>query len=287
MAAFFVTVASFLGFLHPAGDSFAVFRRPIAAFLLLAALFASGRTQGLAVIFAAVSMSSTVAWRQDGPEEMTIYVRNLLADNTQIERIAAEIEARSPEIVALQEVSKHNRALLKRLAGTYPHQHFCHFSDWSGMAILSKTAATEQGRCSATRGLAAMPIKHANKTLWAVSVHLHLPWPLQDGGPLDDFVSFLGDLDGPRVLAGDFNMVHWGYAPRKLARSVGVTRATGSGPTFRVARHIWVAIDHVYAPGGGRAERLPKFGSDHHGLLARVSLSTSEVAHKIPSAPHR
>ena len=91
----------------------------------------------------------------------------------------------------------------------------------------------------------------------------------------------MAGLEGPVILSGDFNMMPWGHSVRRLTRAADVRRAGPLQPTYWLAPHGWpagqalpipLALDQVWAPGGGRAETRPLWGSDHAGVLARVHL---------------
>ena len=69
----------------------------------------------------------------------------------------------------------------------------------------------------------------------------------------------------------------WGGVVRRLARATGVRRAGPLMPTYWLRQEGWplsvpLPLDQVWATGGGRIKRRPMIGSDHAGLLARVSL---------------
>lgn len=71
------------------------------------------------------------------------------------------------------------------------------------------------------------------------------------------------------ILAGDFNMVPWGYTLRQIAEASGCLQI---GPVWNKVSVIVLPlpIDHILASGTGVSERRPRLGSDHFGLVARV-----------------
>ena len=97
----------------------------------------------------------------DGPEGGTlrVYSKNLWYRNPELPALAADIRASGADVVLLQEVSDRNRRILPDLADTFPHQHLCRPSGWSGIAVLSREPL-EEALCSFRRGLAAGRIIH-------------------------------------------------------------------------------------------------------------------------------
>ena len=127
-----------------------------------------------------------------------------------------------------------------------------------------------QGYCSPHRTVAAARVAHPDGPLWAVSVHLVWPYPHEQAEMLDRALPFLQGIEGRAVVAGDFNMVPWGQSVRRIARATGTERV---GPLFHTieVEGFPLAIDHVYSNGRGTVARRPLLGSDHAGLVARLS----------------
>jgi endonuclease/exonuclease/phosphatase (EEP) superfamily protein YafD len=116
-----------------------------------------------------------------------------------------------------------------------------------------------------------VPDSQGEKPVWMVSIHLHWPWPYTQADHVATLLPVLAELEGPVVMAGDFNMVRWadsvrrmGAAARSLPAGPSAGTYTGFDPIMRLP------IDHAFAPGGGRLELRPALGSDHLGLLARL-----------------
>lgn len=267
--------ASFAGALHPAGDSLAVLRLPLAGIFALLVIWAPWRRalRWPLALAALVAMGQIVGAKfvAHSPGPVVVYQKNLLFRNTRIDDLARDIESRSPDLVMLQEVSRHNRAILDRLRGSYPHQTFCPFTSWSGMAVLSRHPAND-AHCSRGLGLAALRVDLSQGPVWAASLHMHWPWPHGQADQRDALLPILSGLEAPVILGGDFNMVPWSFTFRALAGATGTERAGPLAATL-IKRRVPLPIDQVLAPGGGSAEILPRLGSDHHGVLARVRLA--------------
>ncbi len=265
-------LGGFAGALHPLGDSLAVFRLPVAVVFALWVIWSpwfAWIRWSIAVLCLA-AMGQIVAQKHvshlNGP--ITIYQKNMLFQNDEVEALAADIRATRPDIVTLQELTSRNAALVRDLRDEYPYQASCALVEWARVAILSRWPV-EGEICLEGQGLVGFQVKSPEGLFWAFSLHAFWPWPHGQADQFDTILPVLGDLEEPVVIAGDFNMVPWSFALRSIERSIGATRA---GPLFSTLTKMGapLPIDHVYAPGGGQAEPRPLFGSDHSGVLAKV-----------------
>lgn len=271
--------ASYLGALHPFGDSLAVVRPVLigmAGLLAVLALCLGWRRSGavtLAVALAA-ALHLWLGFLQSAAlataPNLTVYTKNVLASNPDTGPLAADILAASADIVLLQEVSDSNRGLLAALAVAYPHQHLCRFSGWSGIAVLSHWPIGDT-RCSDRRALAAAAVQGPAGPVWAVSVHLSWPWPYGQAASVERAIARMTGMTGALVIGGDFNMVPWGHAVSRLAHASGTRRVAAAVPTF-FHHHYPLALDQFLSTGSASVERRPHLGSDHMGLLGRFAL---------------
>ncbi|TDK51281.1 endonuclease/exonuclease/phosphatase family protein [Antarcticimicrobium luteum] len=279
--------AGYGGALHPAGDSLAVFRVPlaVAAGLLLAMLWRPRRAvaPGLALVALALLPRLWAMWPGPGPGPegveaqagLVIYQKNLLFNLPDPRRLVADIAARSPDVVTLQEVSPRNRAVLAALRDRYPYQHDCAYRAVGGTAVLSRWPAVP-GSARCAHGLTALQVETPAGRVWAVSLHLRWPWPHPQAAQLDRLGPVLRAMRGPMVIGGDFNSVAWSDALARVARASGTRRAGHEAASFALPYGgFGVAIDHVLASGArpGTIEVLDRMGSDHRGILARVTVA--------------
>lgn len=271
-----LTVGSFLGALHPLGDSLAVFRLPLACLFALAAIWTSWpktlrwSLTGLGVL----AMLSVLWWRwSDGlPGTAQVYQRNLYFARAEHGAVIADILDRRPDVVTLQEVTDRNRAVLDGIAADYPAQLHCPFARVGGPAVASRwPMVPDSARCIGGRGLAVMQVQSPLGPVWIGSLHLHWPWPHGQAKQRDVLLPELAKLEGPILLGGDFNMVPWSYTFASIAKATRTKRAGNVAPTL-FKSGVPLPIDHVLGPNGGTAEVLPRLGSDHNGVLARVAL---------------
>lgn len=271
-----VCLAVALGFggaLHPAGDSLALLRLPLGILCLCAVLVVwRGHLRRVLVLSAGAAMVTTLPplFAGTGAGDLTVYSKNLWYRNDALPALSADIIASRAEVVMLQEVSQRNDRILAMLADTYPHQHVCRFSGWSGIAVLSREPIAETA-CSDRRALAAARIDHRAGSFWAVAVHLPWPYPYDNAQAADAAAVILSRLDGPVVMAGDFNIFPWASSVQRLQTASGTRTVGPVRPTYSL-RGVPLLLDHVHAPGGGQVEYRALLGSDHRGVLATVRL---------------
>ncbi|MHA3913222.1 endonuclease/exonuclease/phosphatase family protein [Halovulum sp. GXIMD14793] len=140
-----------------------------------------------------------------------------------------------------------------------------------GIAVLSRHPFSGPPKCSDWRAVAAAPIMIGGQEVWIVSLHIHWPWPFQSAEAEAAAAGVLTPLQGPTVIAGDFNMLPWTQRVQRIARMTG-TRLAGPAQFTFSRRNIPLPIDLVLAPGGGQVRMRPLIGSDHAGVVADISL---------------
>jgi endonuclease/exonuclease/phosphatase (EEP) superfamily protein YafD len=271
-------IGGYLGWLHPMGDSLAVGRGLAAGALLILAVLASFAGLRLAAFGSLLLVMLTggqvlLAYNWPGPPGThLLYQKNMLYRNGDLAGLEADIRAAGPKIVTLQEVSEPNLALLAAVKDAFPNQHVCPGGRVGGTAVLSAHAMVP-GTAFCGPGMAAVQLVDGVERFWVVSVHLNWPWPYRQSAHVDLLLPILSRLDGPAVLAGDFNMVRWANSVQRLADILGVRPA---GPTvgtyFGLSDWLHLPIDHVFATGSGRVAPRGAKGADHLGLLAEVEL---------------
>lgn len=272
----------YLGFLHPLGDSLSVGRGIAAAAVLLFAVFASFAGLRMAAFVSMLLALLTggqvlLAYSWPGlPGRYTVYQKNVLFRNADLPALEADIRAADPAIVTLQEVLPSNEPFLAGLKDVYPNQLLCPGGAVGGPAILTRLTEVE-GTAFCGPGLAAMQVvagpADKQDRFWLVSVHLHWPWPYAQADHVELLLPILDKLQGPAIMAGDFNMVRWANSVTRLSEILGVRPA---GPTVGsyvgLSRIFPLPIDHVFATRGGRVSLRGAEGSDHLGLLAEVEI---------------
>ncbi|GHE86585.1 endonuclease/exonuclease/phosphatase [Aliiroseovarius zhejiangensis] len=280
--------AGYLGRFHPAGDSVAVFRPQIAlAILLLAVLLWVARARRWAIVGGAAALAAIgpIFWMSgalsaSGGSGLSLYQKNMRFRVEDPGLLAADILARRPDFLTLQEISGANMVVFDPLEATYKARQFCPFATVGGVAVASRWPIVPgSGFCAEADGLAAMQVTTPRGPVWVVSIHLHWPWPKSQPAHIARLSPVLSrlandDSGAPLVIGGDFNMVPWSHA---MARLTEISRTERIGPPHvtltKMRGWMRVPIDHVLVSGGdGSVQRLERLGSDHFGLFARFDL---------------
>lgn len=271
--------ASFAGALHGAADSLAVIRLPMA---LLAALcvpglparwrIGGGGLAGIAALTVVVPHLAVGQAHGSGPSAVTLYQKNTLYTLADPGPLIADIRASGTQIVTFQEVLATSRGrLLGPLADILPGQHWCASEPVGGTAVLTALPVIP-GSKGCSPGMAWLQVQTEQAgPVWVVAIHLKWPWPHRQPSHARQMRKVLERLDGPVILAGDFNAVPAMAVSRGLSGAVGARPARPAQVSFHL-RGLPFTIDHVFGPRGGMLERRPMLGSDHFGLLARLPL---------------
>lgn len=280
-AALAVLLASYGGGVHQIGDTLAVGRPHLILVILLAAtsLFIL-RVQifpTFALICALIAGGPIATGILQTPVEnvgeFTLYQKNLLFRAWPRYPLTDDIIDSGAEFVTLQEVSEHNSKFMAPLFDTYPSKLICEFTAVGAVAVLTKyPVISGSEHCGGANGYAAFQVTLPDgRPLWVVSVHLYWPYPSGQGAQVQHILDWLQKLEGDVLLAGDFNMVPWGYSVREISKCSNGHRAGPILKTFdRFKFWLPLAIDHVILPNGatGGAGTRPKLGSDHLGVIS-------------------
>ena len=264
-----------LGRWIPAADSAALLWPLFVAGTAVGVLSTSAWRIRLLFAGAAIAASATLLpalYKPSREADLRIYSKNLWASNDQTKAIADDIRKTNADLVALQEITSRNADILDSLREDYPYQLRC-LQHRGHVALLSRSAFTAQRPCE-TSLLVAARVRAAGNEVWVASVHVPWHWPIESENAERRLADQLRALPGAVVVAGDFNSFPWTHRMSKLRRA---SRTRQSGPlmaTYSQARIAFpLMIDHVLAPGGGRLEKRPLFGSDHHGIVASIDIS--------------
>lgn len=276
-------LAGFLGDLHPVGDTFAVFRLYVAGALALVGalqLQAGVRNQGLVNLglgLGVIVMAGVLPFgRQFPPGEgagvVRHYQKNMLYHNDDPRRVLDDILARYPTVVTLQEAAGSSALILDDLFERYPAGVACDTPESIGLAVFADYPPVADTAFCATR-MAGVQVEGPTGPVWVISTHLRWVWPYMNAFHADRMVPELAALDGPKIIAGDFNVVPWAASVERIAQAAGAERVGRAVVTYAVAGVLRVQIDNILATGGrGVTRALPKLGSDHWGVWAEYTL---------------
>ena len=280
--------ASYLGALHPLGDSLAVFRIWISGLLLPLALllaFFRPRIVGISTVvlsaiglFSATPAPFATAHASEFQRPQSVYQKNLLFALPNASAILADIAEVSPDHITLQELNANNRAQVLDALPSYYARHYCPFASVGGVAVLSRYEVIEGSAfCIEGRGMVGFQVRSPQGPLWVVSVHLHWPYPYRQRPQVEELTEFIAGLDGPVLIGGDFNMVPWSWVMRAFEGASGSRVPHPLHGTIQLFDG-WVAppIDHVVVPGrGGISSVRPRLGSDHRAVVGLFDLETA------------
>ena len=272
----------YLGALHPIGDSFAVFRLPLIVLAGVLGVFLRPRRLAVTWVCLLLALGAHHLW-QGRPAQMTgaggvpdfvLYQQNLLWNRGGIGAgWQAALDQTAPDALTLQEVSEGNMPILTALASVYPTQVVCPFGRIGAPAVLSRWPAVPGTEvCVHEHRMAAVQLDHPSGPVWVVSLHLRWPWPDGQGDQVRALVPVLQGLSGDVVIGGDFNAVAWSDTLRRVGRATGTQRHGPHATTFHIPPVMWpLGIDHILSPWrAAEVTVMPKFASDHHGLVARL-----------------
>ncbi|MGF1625955.1 MAG: endonuclease/exonuclease/phosphatase family protein [Alphaproteobacteria bacterium] len=243
----------------------------------------------LAVVGAAAAGWATLAVLDDGActappggPPLRLITFNLWAGNYDTEAVAERVRAFDADVVLFQEYGQVQLPLRQLLADAYPHQIDCANDRGCRLALFAKepwvTAATT-GRSDGVPPIlsARFAATGDRPAFTVVGTHLARPtdgWDWQ-ASDLADLTAHVRGLEGPLVLAGDFNATPWSFALEGFRAATGLCGAPGYRPSWPDwLDAVGVPIDHVFVSEGLgiSAEVLLPAGSDHLPIGAVIAL---------------
>ncbi|MGH6861974.1 MAG: endonuclease/exonuclease/phosphatase family protein [Phyllobacterium sp.] len=295
-------VLGFFGAAHPAFDSFAHLRMHLAVLMALSAvpaLILGLWREGLMAIVLALTALATVLVPPSAPSnaaeassrmepaagaEYKLLQLNLRYDNQQQADVFRLIARQAPDIITLQEVSDLWRPRLKAIEARYPYSFYCpNRSRIGGAAILSRRPFALGSTPICVDSLVALArVDFGGRSAVVTSLHLDWPWPFAQDWNVEEIRPYLSRLEGPVIIAGDFNAVPWSQTLRAITEASRTRIAEGLRPSWLIngtlahaARWLGLPLDHILVSdriGAARVEALDPVGSDHLPLLLRFSI---------------
>ncbi|SOD96907.1 vancomycin resistance protein VanJ [Caenispirillum bisanense] len=221
---------------------------------------------------------------------LTVFAANVLAENPRPEAVVAAVRDKRPDIVVLVDARGARwREPLARLGALYPQAAPDTWAAAAGpVVILSRFSIRHERLAPRTADrppylLTTMTI--AGRAVTVVGVHPTSPEPF-DGRDsharnrqLDRLGRHLARIDGPAIVAGDFNTSLWSPHARALLRAAGLRPAAagfGWHATWPLRPALArVPLDHVLVRGPIAVTDFrsgPPVGSDHLPVAADLRL---------------
>lgn len=235
---------------------------------------------------------------------------NVFGRNFNMDRVYETIAAVDPDIITIQEYFAFQRLKLDQLlVEDYPFSHQCRGPEKrANIAIYARipfsmkagqACGTDDGRV--VRIFADFAPEGSAPFTVATT---HLDWPIQISvlrgsgnfaagivamsarkrAEFDDLSAALSEVDGPVIIAGDFNSTSWSYSLRGFAQRNGLERHTRNLFTFPKAFHLagawrttpaFLPLDHVMSRNGiivHAVELGDASGSDHAPVIVDFSV---------------
>jgi len=225
---------------------------------------------------------------------ITVMTENVWEHDVSPARTAAAILKAGPDVVALQEGIGAGRDVIALLARAYPYRADCTtISQWCSMAILSKRPILSWSHHEGAwrppewdrLGLVRATIDGGPGGPFEI-VTTQLLHPDPGGKAAAQAGELLAQMDGvdPRrtLLVGDFNLVPWSFALRRIDAQLSLRRRSHAVATWPHRAPMlcgawfplpFLPIDQIYAGSAWKVasiRRGPGTGSDHFGLIARL-----------------
>jgi endonuclease/exonuclease/phosphatase (EEP) superfamily protein YafD len=232
---------------------------------------------------------------REGESVITMMTHNLFGKNYEMDKVSAAILGEDPDIIVFQEYfGEQASELHPLLVQHYPYFVRCRGGKRANLGLYSRIPfeQVEDGACpenaysTARTAHILATFKTPEGKLFSVMT-THMDWPIpveRQRGQLAALSDVVGSIEGPLVLAGDFNSTPWSYALRGFAQSAGLTRQTANLVTYpqrwyylRAWRDTppFLPLDHVMTRGGILVHDVyagAPTASDHLPVVVRFSV---------------
>lgn len=152
-----------------------------------------------------------------------------------VQKVEAFLAETDPDVVVLEEIRWKHETFLKDMQKTYPHQAGKH-----GLVIMSKHPIVDTSRLDRPN----QPYWQSLIVAWArldvrgrevdvVGAHMSRPfYASQQKNDFEHLTKFVQSLNGPVIVAGDFNAAPWTDKAQKFAAATGLGRLNTFSPTW-------------------------------------------------------
>ena len=201
---------------------------------------------------------------------ITMMTHNLFGMNYEMEKVVAAIRAEAPDIIVLQEYfGEQATDLHPLLLADYPFFVRCRGGKRANLGLYSRLPFTqvEDGACpnnaygtTRTAHILAKFQTGDGKPFSVITTHMDWPIPItRQHEQLSALSAVVDKIEGPMILAGDFNSTPWSYALRDFVARNGLVRETMNLVTYPLSWYYFGAwrdtipflpLDHVMTRGG-------------------------------------
>ncbi len=215
---------------------------------------------------------------------------NLHRYNFHHDAVVNLLRDRGPDVVLLQEVSRHWVEALGGISDLYPHQKFDDNTRRTfGLGVLSRNGWTkaevlQMGGQSDRLGL-AVQLDLSGRPVVILNIHGYHPTSREKVRLLKSYqdsaagwVTEQARWGNPAVVTGDFNYTPWSVHYRRFMELSGLLD-TSQGRIFEATRNVWfpdrILIDHAFVSDHWRLLRRevgPDVGSDHRPVFVDLAL---------------
>jgi endonuclease/exonuclease/phosphatase (EEP) superfamily protein YafD len=216
-----------------------------------------------------------------------LYSANLFYLNNDTARIRRSVEAADADIVVLIELASDPALKIDEVLAGYPYRASSMRLDQtrgpSRSVIASRWPLTVRDDPPDSLHAVAATARTPLGPIHVVGVHLTRPWPFQHSwGQISQTMALdaiVEELDGPVVVAGDFNSVSSARIGRQIRRDIGLRPAPGFPGTWPtdLPFALGITIDQVYASPDLAfvSRRLGQpTGSDHRPVVTEFTRAT-------------
>lgn len=282
-----LSVMALFGFAVPVFDLFnhaQIFLLPgtfLALLILVVALRGKVRVAALAyglvgfVASASIILPEGYAAMQPRPAApasgtVRMMTHNLFGMNYEMAQVTEAILAEDPDIIVFQEYfGEQSTDLHPLLVSRYPYFVHCRGGKRANLGLYSRIPFEQEldGACpdnaygtARTAHIIAKFAEPDGDQFTVITTHMDWPIPVsRQQEQLGALSEVLDTIEGPLVLAGDFNSTAWSYALREFVSGNGLTRQTLNMLTFPMSWFYFGAwrdtlpflpLDHVMTRGG-------------------------------------
>jgi endonuclease/exonuclease/phosphatase (EEP) superfamily protein YafD len=276
--------------------------------LVLILVLLRGTVRGMAAIVSLAGLAASLnvmvpetigamTSRPSAPESgtLTVMTHNLFGKNYLMDQVMAAILDDDPDIIVLQEYFGDQAIDLHPLLLThYPYFVRCQGGKRANLGLYSRIAfvQAEDGACpnnaygtTRTAHILAQFETESGKSFSVITTHMDWPMPVdRQREQLTALSELLDNIEGPLILAGDFNATPWSYALRDFVGRNGMVRETMNLFTFPMSWYYlgawrdtvpFLPLDHVMTRDGITVHDIGvgnPTASDHLPVVFRFSL---------------